>query len=107
MLSRKERNVTVKSAIMSGTICVLLAGLLGCSGAFLSSGDTPRMTKEVLRPKIEADADSSPIVLDVRFEGQWERSEYKIRGAVRENPDDFESWADKYPKGKLLVLYCA
>ena len=107
MLSDDERNIIVKPTIMSGIICVFLVSMLGCSGAFLSSGDTPRMTKEVLKSKIEADGENSPTVLDVRFEGQWERSEYKIKGAVRENPDDFESWADKYPKDKLLVLYCA
>lgn len=96
----------MKSRIMSGAICVLLAGLLGCSGAFLASADAPRMTKEAVLAKIEADGENSPLVLDVRFEGQWERSEYKIKGAVRENPDDFESWADKYPKNRLIVLYC-
>lgn len=97
----------MKSTIMSGGICVLLAGLLSCSGAFLSSGDAPRMTKEELLANIEANGENSPIVLDARFEGQWEDSEYRIKGAVRENPDDFESWADKYPKDKLIVLYCA
>jgi predicted sulfurtransferase len=47
------------------------------------------------------------IVLDVRAPGDWEGSDSKIQGAIRETWDNFDDWADKYPKDKTLVLYCA
>jgi hypothetical protein len=37
----------------------------------------------------------------------WADSDLKIKGAVREDPKVFESWANKYPKDKTIVLYCA
>jgi len=37
----------------------------------------------------------------------WTGSDLKIRGAVREDPLAVDSWANKYPKDKTLVFYCA
>ncbi len=48
------------------------------------------------------------VVIDVRQPGDLEKSGTKIKGAVREDPrQDVKSWADKYPKDKTIVLYCA
>jgi rhodanese-related sulfurtransferase len=47
------------------------------------------------------------MILDVRTGGDWKSSEFKIKGAVRANPYDFDKWAEVYPKNKTLVLYCA
>ena len=47
------------------------------------------------------------IILDVRSGMDWTDSDLKIKGAIREEPDDIKSWANKYPKNKTLVLYCA
>ncbi len=47
------------------------------------------------------------IVLDVRGGRDWSSSEFKIQGAIREEPDDAEVWAGKYEKDKTIVLYCA
>ena len=44
-------------------------------------------------------------LIDVRYDKDWERSDMKIKGAVREDYRDIKSWGDKYPKNKLLVLY--
>jgi len=46
-------------------------------------------------------------IIDVRTEGSWEKSDQKIKGAIRENPNEVEVWANKYPKDKTLVLYCS
>jgi len=46
-------------------------------------------------------------IIDVRFEKDWEKSNMKIKGAVREDYMRVETWADRYPKDKLIVLYCA
>jgi rhodanese-related sulfurtransferase len=47
------------------------------------------------------------VIIDVRTGRDWASSESKIKGAVREEPNKAESWADKYEKSKTLVLYCA
>jgi len=47
------------------------------------------------------------IVIDVRAGRDWTSSEFKIKGAVREDPGDVSSWAGNYPKDKTYVLYCA
>jgi rhodanese-related sulfurtransferase len=48
------------------------------------------------------------IIIDVRANLDWQESDQKILGAVREEPDKgAESWAEKYPKDKAIVLYCA
>jgi rhodanese-related sulfurtransferase len=44
-------------------------------------------------------------IIDVRRD--WERSDLKIKGAVRENADDVKTWAKKYQKDQKLVLYCS
>jgi len=62
------------------------------------------MTKEELRALLD---DPTVVILDVRASRDWNRSQRKIKGAIRENPRLFESWADKYAKDKTLVLYCA
>ncbi len=46
-------------------------------------------------------------IIDVRYEKDWGESDVKIKGAVREDYMRVETWADKYPKDKLIVLYCA
>jgi len=91
-----------KWRLLSITLSFLLI-LLGCKAIALSDG-VPRMAKEELRAML-----GSPdlIIIDVRFGKDWTDSDLKIRGAIREEPDDVNSWAAKYPKEKTLVLYCA
>jgi rhodanese-related sulfurtransferase len=62
------------------------------------------MTKEELKAKLD---DLNFIVVDVRLGTDWAGSDLKIKGAVREEPEAVESWANKYPKDKTLVFYCA
>jgi hypothetical protein len=47
------------------------------------------------------------VILDVRSGRDWSTSELKIKGAIRAGGDDFDSWANTYPKEKKIVLYCA
>ncbi len=47
------------------------------------------------------------IVIDVRAAHDWDGSHWKIKGAAREDGLKFDSWKDKYPKDKIVVLYCA
>jgi len=78
--------------------------MVGVITAFAKSVEAPRMPKDELKAML-----GSPdlIILDVRYGKDWTDSDLKIKGAVREDPKVFESWANKYPKDKTLVLYCA
>ncbi len=46
-------------------------------------------------------------IIDVRYEKDWGNSNMKIKGAIREDYMRVETWAENYPKGKFIVLYCA
>jgi len=66
------------------------------------SEDAPRMTKEELRTLL---GNPDLMIIDVRYGSSWTGSDSKIKGAVREDPEDLKSWVDKYPKDKTIVLY--
>jgi rhodanese-related sulfurtransferase len=66
--------------------------------------DVPTMTKEELKAHIGV---KDFFVIDVRTASDWKKSEYKIKGALREDPDTVRDWASKYQKDKAIVLYCA
>ncbi len=68
------------------------------------SDDVPRMTQDELRALL---GNPDLVILDVRASSDWTASGLKIKGAVREEPNDIASWANKYSKDKTLVLYCA
>lgn len=70
----------------------------------IASTDAPRISKEELKSRL---GDKDIVVIDVRTGYDWEKSDSKIRGAVREDPKDAASWAKKYTKEKTIVLYCA
>jgi rhodanese-related sulfurtransferase len=62
------------------------------------------MTKDELRAMLGS---SDLVIIDVRAQRDWEKSDLKIQGAIREDPEPVDSWANKYPKDKALVFYCA
>jgi hypothetical protein len=68
------------------------------------SADVPRMMKDELKAVL---GNPDLVILDVRASSDWTASDLKIKEAVREEPRDVESWANKYSKDKTLVLYCA
>jgi hypothetical protein len=74
------------------------------TAAPVASDDVPRMGKQELKGLLGSD---DVIILDVRTSKDWEDSTSTIKGAIREDPQAFDSWADRYPKDKTLVLFCA
>lgn len=84
------------------TFCLAILGLLTFTA--FAAEDVPRITKEELKVLIKY---TDIIILDVRTGTDWKASEFKIEGAIREDPKDFKSWADKYTKDKTIILYCA
>ncbi len=84
-------------------LALLLLFLVGCSHATVSgSGDVAKMSKEELKAILGR---PDVVVIDVRLERGWTESGQKIKGAVREDPQDFNTWVTKYPKEKTYVLY--
>ena len=47
----------------------------------------PRITKEVLKTRLEEDAANAPVILDVRLKYPYEHSTMTLPGAVRVDPD--------------------
>lgn len=94
---------------MRGLIFGFLALVVGLDPVYGSEMEVPfpgvpRITKEELRVKLDH---PDVIVLDVRVEEQWKVSDRKLPGALHENPDSVASWVKKYPKDKILIIYCA
>jgi len=94
---------------MKARLVRLVTGVIGvaalCMLAQLAiAAEVPRMTKEELKTKLD---NPDVVIVDVRVGKDWKGSEFKIKGAVRGNPAEFSSWAEKHPKDKTFVLYCA
>lgn len=84
----------------------LFAWGFGCS-AVTGAGkakDVPRMSIDNLKSRL---GDASLVVIDVRQPSDWDKSDLKIKGALREDPQNVSAWASKYSKDKTLVFYCA
>ena len=78
--------------------------LLAFSWACSSAPEAPRVDKETLKSWL---SDPQVIILDVRQPKDWEGSDKKIKGAVRQEPKEVKTWAANLPKEKKIVLYCA
>jgi hypothetical protein len=79
------------------------AALLIGMGKGPKADDVPRMTVEELKAEL-----GSPglVVIDARTGRDWQESDRKIAGAVREDPASPQKWAEKYAKESRIVLYC-
>ena len=88
---------------------VLLAALgilfvsIGCT-TIQRTQDVPRVPKDQLKAEL-----GSPymVLIDVRTKNDWEKSDEKITGAIRMDPEAVDSWATTLPKDKEIILYCA
>ncbi len=87
-------------AVVAAFVCLALVA--GASGP--KEGEAARIEIDKLKSML-----GSPdlILLDVRQPADWNKSNSKMKGAIREDPTVFDSWALKYPKDKTIVLYCA
>jgi rhodanese-related sulfurtransferase len=66
--------------------------------------DSHAITKEQLLPLL---GKPDVLIIDVSSNEGWDSRDKKIPGAFREEPMKFESWMNKYPKDKTIVLYCS
>lgn len=76
---------------------------IGCTTMQQAQG-VPRIPKDELKAKL-----GSPgmVLIDVRTENDWKKSNEKITGAIRMDPEAVDSWAATLPKDKEIILYCA
>lgn len=81
-------------------VAVLLLSL--CSGAVAAS--VPRISSDELKSRL---GEANLVILDVRSNWDWGQSGRQIVGSERVNPAAAVQWADRYPKDKVIVLYCA
>jgi hypothetical protein len=85
-------------------LCLLVAaGVVFFAAASVAAAGVPRMLAEELNGMLGT---PDVIVIDVRRGREWDGSDSKIKGAVRET-GFVKKWAGKYPKDKTIVLYCA
>lgn len=63
-----------------------------------------RISKEEARERLD---DPEVIFLDVRRGTDWRASQFKIEGAVNENPGAVDQWAGDYDTSGTYILYCA
>jgi hypothetical protein len=94
-------NRSVSTSILLG---VLVSVLIGMTMEAESADTVPRMTQQEAKSLL---GNPDVIFIDVRAPKDWDASSSKIRGAIREDPSNISGWAEKYPKEKTLLLYCA
>ncbi len=93
---KKNKFSTIKSFVLS----LALVGLSTMS--VFAAEDVPRISKENLKELL---GNSDAIILDVRKSENWQKSGFKIKGAIRRMPKNFDTWAEELPRDKKLFLY--
>jgi hypothetical protein len=66
--------------------------------------DVTRISADQLKERLGS---SGLVLLDARTARDWDKSDRKIVGAVRVNPQSVGTWAGNYSKDQNIVLYCA
>jgi hypothetical protein len=89
------------SAVFKISVALTLVAAFSLHAAAVSA---PRITKEELKSML---ADPELVIVDLRRTKDWNSSEYKIKGAVRGNPDPSKvaSWASSYGRDNTFVVY--
>jgi rhodanese-related sulfurtransferase len=91
---------TIQSRLMALVVLAMVMFSLGAS-AF---AEDKRITKEEVKPMLGG---PELVIIDVRSALDWDKNEFKVKGAVREDPETVSTWMGKYPKDKTLVFYCS
>jgi rhodanese-related sulfurtransferase len=81
---------------------VLILGIVLAAVLPAMSQEVPRISKEDLKEML---GKPDVVIVDVRTGSDWNASTSKIKGAVREEADKVDSWIEKYPRDKTLILY--
>ena len=75
----------------------------------MTAGSAGAADKALIEPEtLKAKLDQPDLViLDARIISYWKRSDRKIKGALRVDPHDVSSWANKFSKNSYVVVYCS
>ena len=84
-------------------ICFVWVSLMAGDFALAAPPEADKITKEELLPILDK---PDVTIIDLRLPREWDASNIKVKCAVREDPMKPGQWLDKYPKEKMLVLYC-
>ena len=85
--------------------CIISAIIVGVAAMAAANTDIPRMTVDQLKELLD-DPKLAVIIIDVRTGSSWTKSKVMIKSAIREDPENFATWAKKYPQKNTIVLYC-
>ena len=85
-------------------LVIIISSFTAGSAMNAAASDVKRISTQALSKMLR---DPDVIVLDVRTKPDWEKSDAKIKGAVREDPGNVSFWLATYPSNKTLVFYCA
>lgn len=103
MLELMNKDVVMKRDVSIGVSAVLLLyAFLSWSGVASAAGYS-MITVDDLRAM---QSNKGLVILDVRPRTSWMFSMSKIKGAIRENPNEVTEWQHKYSKDSPIVLYC-
>ncbi len=80
-------------------VAVSLALAVPC----LAASKVPLVSKQTLKSWLN---DPNVMIIDIRL-FSYNTSKRKIKGAVRQDPNNVESWAKTLPKDKKIVVYCS
>jgi len=90
--------------IRNWLILLVMVGLLAPSGAALAAKQVAYISVDTLKTLLGF---QDALIIDVRAPKDWDQSDRKIKGAVRQDPKQVKAWASKLDKDKEIVLYCA
>ena len=82
---------------------LVLAVSLALAVPCLAAAKVPLVSQQTLKSWLK---DPNVMIIDVRL-FSYNTSKRKIKGAVRKDPYNVESWAGTLPKDKKIVLYCS
>jgi len=94
---------------LKGVMLIVVAlSMIGLAAVTMTSEAEAREVDRIGLEELKAMLGSADVlIVDVRTAKDWENSNAKIRGAVREDPKQVNEWLAKYPKDKKIVFYCA
>ncbi|MGM0788316.1 MAG: rhodanese-like domain-containing protein [Thermodesulfobacteriota bacterium] len=84
-------------------VLIFIAGFSAIASNVCAEDEIPGISKEEAREKLD---DSGVIFLDARLAGDWQSSRFKIKGAVRADPEKTEQWLGDYEADRTYMIYC-
>jgi hypothetical protein len=96
----------IASTIISANEAPIIQKHDAASDAFcpIVPSEVPRIQADELKSRLN---DPALIVIDVRTDEDWNNSQAKIKGAVRQPAKAVSDWASTYTKDQTIVLYCS